>query len=160
MSKILMSMMAGAFALVAGSAGAQSPAPADCGAMLAKAEQALGEPGSAGGGPVGYPGLADAPGCSVVFEGDGTVFGTSFGVVADKLAAMLRADGWVEDPDAAADGPNGTAIGYRRGGQLAVMSVNVDAAPGACPEDEPWASCQPAPQALQYRISIDLRAAE
>lgn len=130
-----------------------------CAALETSAEGVLGAAGAATAGPVGYVGLADAPGCTVTFAGTGETFGTSFQAVAGKLDAMLAGQGWTRDPNADADGATGTAAGYSKAGQLLAVSVGYDTPRGVCREDAPAASCKPAPAQMNYTITLGLRPA-
>lgn len=128
-----------------------------CAALQGQAETALGASASSAPASIGYPGLADAQGCQITFTGSGAVYGGHFQAVADKLGAALTADGWVQDHNADADGPTGTATGYRKGAQAVAVSVGYDTAPGVCREDQPVASCHPTPAQMNYTITLGLR---
>ncbi|MFZ5669573.1 MAG: hypothetical protein ACOY4K_08765 [Pseudomonadota bacterium] len=130
---------------------------AGCAALEAQAEAALGAEAVAVAASVGYPGLADAPGCLITFSGDGTVFGTRFQAVADRLGAALTAAGWTQDHNADADGPTGTATGYRKGGEAVAVSVAYDTPEGVCRQDAPAASCHPTAAQMAYTITLGLR---
>ncbi|WP_310540530.1 hypothetical protein [Phenylobacterium sp.] len=147
-------------ALVATSAAHAAPAvPATCLALKSGADMALGATSSAALASVSYPGQADAPGCLISFKGTGAVFGTSFQAVAAKLDAMMQGRGWAPDINAAADGPTGTAMGYRKADQAVAVSVNYDTAKGVCREDAPMASCHPRPAQMLYTITLGLTPA-
>lgn len=132
---------------------------AACAGLEASAEGALKASGSSAAGTVSYVGLADAPGCTVTFTGTGAVFGGNFQTVANTLGTMLTSDGWTNDPNADADGPTGTATGYRKGGQAVAVSVSYDTAKGVCRADQPVASCHPTPAQMNYTITLGLRPA-
>ena len=145
-------------AAFAGVARAQPAPSADCLALEAKAEAALGATGTlTQEGNVQYIGLPDSPGCLVAFTGTGEVFGPSFQVVASRIGAMLTADGWTADSTAAADGATGTARGYLKANQAIPIAVETFIAPGACPAGQPRASCRPTPAQIRYQITLGLR---
>lgn len=143
----------------AGMAHAAPPAPASCLALQSGANAALGAASTVALGPVSYPGQADAPGCTITFTGSGKVFGTSFQAVAAKLAAMMQGRGWAPDNNAAADGPTGTAMGYRKGEAAVAVSVNYTTPKGVCSPDAPVASCQPTAAQMRYAITLGLTPA-
>lgn len=136
---------------------ARQALPAGCAALESQAEAALGAQGAAAATSIGYPGLADAPGCLITFTGDGAVFGTSFQAVADRLNTALTADGWTQDHNADADGPTGTATGYRKADQAVAVSVQYDTPRGVCRADAPAASCRPTAAQMAYTITLGLR---
>lgn len=138
---------------------AAPPVPAACLALKSGAEAALAATSTAALGPVSYPGQADAPGCTITFTGDGKAFGTSFQAVAAKLDAMMQGRGWAQDNNAAADGPTGTAMGYRKAAQAVAVSVNYDTPKGVCSQDAPVASCHPTAAQMLYTITLGLTPA-
>jgi len=107
----------------------------------------------------GEAGPLNGTGCRIAAKGTGAVFGPDFRAVAVKLASMLEAEGWTSDPAADADGPTGTAEGFRSGGQVALASVGYEPAPGACAADAPIASCTLRPEQMRYTITLDLAQA-
>lgn len=143
----------------AGAAQAQGAISPACTALETAAEGALGAAATVAPANVGYVGLADAAGCLISFAGTGETFGTSFQAVAAKLDTLLTGQGWTRDPNADADGPTGTAGGYRKGGDLLAVSVGYDTPKGVCREDAPIASCHPTPAQMNYAITLGLRPA-
>ncbi|MDO8378886.1 hypothetical protein [Phenylobacterium sp.] len=140
-----------------GTARAAPPEPAACAALKSGAEAALSATSTLSTGPVSYPGLADAPGCTITFSGTGQVFGPSFQAVGAKLDAMLKGQGWTQDHNADADGPTGTATGYRKATTAVAVSVGYDTPKGVCREDAPMASCHPTPAQMSYTITLGAR---
>lgn len=143
----------------AGAAQAQGAVSPDCAALETAAEGVLGATATAAPANIGYVGLADAPGCLISFSGTGETFGTSLQAVAAKLDTLLTGAGWTRDLNADADGPTGTAGGYRKGGDLLAVSVGYDTAKGVCREDAPIASCKPTAAQMNYAITLGLRPA-
>jgi len=143
----------------AGAAQAQGAVSPACTTLETAAEGALGAAATAAPASIGYAGLADAPGCQVSFSGTGETFGTSFQAVAAKLDTLLTGEGWTRDPNADADGPTGTAGGYRKGSDLLAVSVGYDTPKGVCREDAPVASCKPTAAQMNYAITLGLRPA-
>lgn len=152
---------AAAFSLLAaaGAAQAQGAVSPACTALETAAEGALSAAATAAPASVGYVGLADAPGCLITFSGTGETFGTSFQAVAARLDTLLTSSGWTRDPNADADGPTGTAGGYRKGAELLAVGVGYDTAKGVCREDAPAASCTPTAAQMNYTITLGLRPA-
>lgn len=99
--------------------------------------------------------------CQLSATGTGETF-TNFVDVATQLVTLLEDQGWVQDPQYAADSPTGTIVGLRRntnGEELAAVQVGWDPAPGVeCPPDEPIATCaeELEPEQMLYTITIDL----
>ena len=61
-------------------------------------------------------------GCRLEAKGTGAHF-QSFPDVAAGLGSLLRTQGWTEDPRYLADGPTGTASGFRKDSMLALVSA-------------------------------------
>lgn len=135
---------------------AQTTTVPGCVALEIAAETALGASATAGPASISYPGMANANGCQVTFTGDGSTFGTNFQAVAAKLDTMMTGRGWARDPNADADGPTGTAAGYKQGAALTAVSVNYSTPKGVCRADAPVASCHPTPAQMQYTITLGL----
>lgn len=94
--------------------------------------------------------------CQLTAKGTGKEFG-SFVEVADKIRALLTEQGWTEDHAYMADGPTGTAAGFRKGSALALMSVEWQPGPEVqCPADQPISACEVAPQQQIFDISLSL----
>lgn len=151
-----------AFALPMGAptpAVAQSAAvSATCNTLYTASTAVLGTSATVGPASVGYPGMANVQGCQIGFSGDGTQYGTSFQAIAGKLDAMLLGAGWTRDPGADADGPTGTAAGYKKDGQLVAVSVSYDTPAGVCNADRPSASCHPTAAQMLYTITLSVMA--
>ncbi len=95
-------------------------------------------------------------GRQVTISGTGVDF-ASFVAVADTLRQVLEAQGWAEDVSYQADGPTGTAFGYRLDAALALVNVGWEPAPGAdCPEDQPISDCDLAPEERLYTITLNI----
>jgi hypothetical protein len=94
-------------------------------------------------------------GCQATATGTGLDF-ESFAVVADNLKGMLETRGWQEDSMYAADGPTGTAIGFRKGDGLCLLNVGWEPSGDAnCPQDQPISACQLAPEQQLYTIVLN-----
>jgi tetratricopeptide (TPR) repeat protein len=94
-------------------------------------------------------------GCQATAMGTGLDFG-GFAVVADSLRGMLGTRGWQEDPMYAADGPAGTATGFRRAGELCLLTVGWEPSADAnCPQDQPISACQLTPEQQLYTIELN-----
>lgn len=106
---------------------------AACAPLQGLMEETLGLRGEIIAGPVGYVGLADAPGCRVRLGG-GDELGGGVYEIATKIDQALAAEGWRRDPSADADGAGATAAGYARGDRLLTVTVE-----RAEPEAGPYA---------------------
>lgn len=138
---------------------AVAASPGTCAGLKAQAEATLQATADLTWGPVSYPGQADAPGCVIAFKGNGEVYGTHFQAVAARLDAMMVAQGWAQDNNAAADGPTGSAMGYRKANQAVAVSVDYDTPSGVCRDDAPVASCHPTAAQMIYSITLGLTPA-
>lgn len=127
---------------------------ATCNSLYTASTAVLGTGATVGPASVGYPGMANMPGCQIAFNGDGTVFPGTVQSIAAKLDAMMLGAGWTRDPGADADGPTGTAAGYRKGDQMVAVSVSYDTAAGVCNPKKPVASCHPTPAQTLYTITL------
>ncbi len=112
---------------------AASIAAADCAPLQTLVREALGAEGAVATGPVGYVGLAEAPGCTVSLRG-GEALGPGMFQIAERLDAALADRGWVRDPAADADGAGATAAGYSQGDRRLTVTVERES-----PESGPYA---------------------
>lgn len=145
-----------AVALTISATAAWAQAGNPCAELQAAAQTALGAKGTMQETAVSYVGQDVAPGCVITFKGTGAVFGPNVMGAAAKLDAMMTARGWKRDVNADADGPNETAGGYSKPGQLAPFDVSYDTPPGLCREDQPVASCRPTLVQKLYTITLGL----
>jgi len=94
-------------------------------------------------------------GCQATATGTGLDF-ENFAVVADDLRGMLETRGWQEDSMYAADGPTGTATGFRKGDGLCLLNVGWEPSQDAsCPQDQPISACQLVPEQQLYTIVLN-----
>lgn len=103
-----------------------------------------------------YVGKTKGTGCSLTAKGTGTNFQDP-GKVANDLRTLFTGLGWKQDIAYDADGPTGTASGYRQNAALALVSVKWDPAPDAnCPKDQPTSACALKPAQKLYTISVNI----
>jgi len=57
----------------------------------------------------------------------------------NALRIMMLSENWREDINYQADGPGGTATGFR--GEVGLCLLSVEIKPGLCPDNEPFSSC-------------------
>jgi hypothetical protein len=94
-------------------------------------------------------------GCQAAITGTGEQFQDPTTVV-QLLGALLIGQGFAEDMQLAADGPTGTARGYRQGDQLCVaMAMWMPDAAANCPTDQPIAACELTPAQQLYTVSLN-----
>ncbi|TEU16521.1 MAG: hypothetical protein E3J21_10460 [Anaerolineales bacterium] len=94
-------------------------------------------------------------GCQATATGTGLDF-ENFAVVADGLRGMLETRGWQEDSMYAADGPTGTATGFRKGSGLCLLNAGWEPSQDAnCPQDQPISACQLTPEQQLYTIVLN-----
>jgi hypothetical protein len=95
-------------------------------------------------------------GCQVTITGSGMQF-KSFVEIANGLKKMLANQGWAEDDQYLADGPTGTAAAFRKGSDLALLSVGwKPSADANCPPDQPISACPLKPEQQIYTISLNV----
>lgn len=129
----------------------------ECAALRTALEQQLAAPILQASAPFSDPitGLSGSA-SQLGAKGTGKEFG-SFAEVADKIRALLIEQGWTEDQAYTADGPTGTAAGFRKGSALALMSVEWQPGPEVqCPADQPISACEVAPEQQIFDISLSL----
>ena len=90
--------------------------------------------------------------CRISWSGDGLqVEGAS--EVVDAVVAGLR--GWEGDLAFDADGPTGMSRGFRKGGNLVVVSVEWAPPVGRCAEDAPISDCGLTATERIWTVTID-----
>ena len=98
---------------------------------------------------------ASGVGCNATVTGSGEQFESPYAVVA-ILGGMLEEQGWTADPMLAADGPTGTAMGYRKGDQICVAAAVWQPDDSAnCPPDQPISACPVTPEQQHYTITLN-----
>ncbi len=138
----------------AASAGALKPLDsAACGNLARAMEQAVGVKTVTAEAPFqDYVAGQAGTGCQSTAAGAGW----DFVAVVTSLRAMLTAQGWQEDTMYAADGPTGTAGGFRQGDGLCLLSVEWKPSPDAnCPSDRPISDCELKPEQRLYSVSLN-----
>lgn len=94
-------------------------------------------------------------GCQASAAGTGADFG-DLPDIAAKLEKMLADDGWKQDIQYQADGPTGTAMGFKKDQGVCLLSVNWEPARDAdCPEDQPISACDLKPAQKEFTIVLD-----
>jgi hypothetical protein len=94
-------------------------------------------------------------GCQATITGNGEQFQGPVTVV-QTLGAWMVDQGFAEDMMLAADGPTGTAVGYRKADQMCMVGAmwQPDASAN-CPKDQPIAACELTPAQKNYTISLN-----
>jgi Tol biopolymer transport system component/putative hemolysin len=98
---------------------------------------------------------ARGTGCQATITGTGVQFESPTAVVS-ALGSMLEEQDWTADPMLVADGPTGTAAGYRKGDQIcwaAAMWVPDESA--NCPDDQPISACEVTPEQQNYTVTLN-----
>jgi hypothetical protein len=102
-----------------------------------------------------YVGGGFGTGCRALATGTGADL-ADLPTVAGELRAMLQERGWQEDVQYAADGPTGTASGFRQDGGLCLLSVAWEPSDDAnCPSDQPISECDLEPEQQVYTIVLN-----
>ncbi len=98
---------------------------------------------------------ATGTGCQSTITGTGVDFESPRAVVG-ALASMLEEQGWTADPMFVADGPTGTAAGYRKGDQICLAAAMWEPDEAAsCPQDQPISACEVAPELQNYVVTLN-----
>ena len=98
---------------------------------------------------------ATGTGCQATITGSGVQFESPFAVVGE-LGGMLAGQGWTEDPMLVADGPTGTAVGYRKGDQICWAGAEWRPDESAnCPKDQPISACAVTPEQQLYTVTLN-----
>ena len=93
--------------------------------------------------------------CQVTATGTGEQFRDPQ-VVVSRLGSMLERQGWKNDPMLVADGPTGTASGFRKEDQVCVAGARWQPDASAnCPDDQPISTCQVTPAQQLYTVTLD-----
>lgn len=94
-------------------------------------------------------------GCRITLAGTGDRL-PGLSETADAVRAVLEKRGWTEDPACAADGPLGTAGGFRKDRALVLYRVVVEPAPGAgLLSNEPVSMVELLPEERLYTIAVE-----
>lgn len=94
-------------------------------------------------------------GCQATITGTGVDFASPTAVVG-ALGGMLAEQGWTEDQMLLADGPTGTATGFRKDGQLCLVAADWSPAESAnCPDDQPISTCAVTPEQQLYTVTLN-----
>jgi dipeptidase D len=98
---------------------------------------------------------ATGTGCQATITGTGVLFESPAAVVS-TLGSMLAEQGWTADPMFVADGPTGTAAGYRKGDQICLAAAMWAPDESAdCPDDQPISACEVAPEQQLYTVTLN-----
>lgn len=93
--------------------------------------------------------------CRASASGTGETFKSPIDTV-NAIAKVLAAAGWEEDMNLIADGPTGTATGYRKGSQLCLIAADWNPGPAVtCPADKPISECNVPPAQQIYDVTLD-----
>ncbi|MCU0507212.1 MAG: DUF333 domain-containing protein [Anaerolineae bacterium] len=93
--------------------------------------------------------------CRAIATGTGETFASPIDTV-DAISAVMEQGGWQEDMNLLADGPTGTATGYRSGDLLCVVAADWNPGPAVtCPADRPISECQVPPNQQMYEVTVD-----
>ena len=98
---------------------------------------------------------AKGTGCLATITGTGVQFESPTAAV-NVLSGMLQEQGWTADPMLVADGPTGTAAGYRKGDQICMAAALWEPDDSAnCPQDQPISTCQVKPEQQLYTVTLN-----
>jgi Tol biopolymer transport system component len=98
---------------------------------------------------------ASGTGCQATITGTGAQFESPAAVV-NALGSMLGEESWSADPMLVADGPTGTAAGYRKGDQICIAAAMWQPDDSAnCPQDQPISACPVTPEQQNYTVTLN-----
>jgi len=98
---------------------------------------------------------ATGTGCQATITGTGVQFESPAAVV-NALGSMLEEQGWTADPLFVADGPTGTAAGYRKRDQICLAAAMWEPDESAnCPDDQPISACEVTPEQQNYTVTLN-----
>ena len=98
---------------------------------------------------------ATGTGCQATITGTGAQFESPSAVVGE-LGGMLAGQGWTADSMLVADGPTGTAAGYRKDDQICWTSAGWEPDVSAnCPKDQPISACPVTPEQQNYTVTLN-----
>ena len=93
--------------------------------------------------------------CQVTAAGTGEQFRNPQ-VVVSRLGSMLERQGWKNDPMLVADGPTGTASGFRKEDRVCLVGARWQPDVSAnCANDQPISTCQVTPEQQLYTVTLD-----
>ena len=134
----------------------QPLSPDDCAQLALDMTQTLAVGVTIGEAPITDPATGAAgTDCQVTAAGTGEQFQNPQAVVG-SLANMLEGQGWENDPMLVADGPTGTASGFRKENQVCLVGARWQPDASAnCPSDQPISACQVTPEQQLYTVTLD-----
>jgi hypothetical protein len=144
-------------AVTSGAAATQPIAAEACATLKDEIAEALDAPAEMSQAPFAdYVSGLNGMGCQITLTGTGETFG-NFVKVAGQMNTLLTDQGWTQDSAYLADGPTGTAMGFRQGSQLALLNVDWQpSADASCPTDQPITACDLAPAQQEFTITLNV----
>jgi putative hemolysin len=96
--------------------------------------------------------------CRAIATGTGQTFESPIDTV-EAISEVMEQGGWQEDMMLLADGPTGTATGFRSGELVCVVAAGWSPGPAVtCPADRPISECQVPPDQQMYEVTVDCAA--
>lgn len=98
---------------------------------------------------------ASGTACRAIATGTGETFSSPVETV-QAITRLLGEGGWQEDMNLIADGPTGTATGYRNGDMLCLVAADWNPGPAVtCPADKPISECNVPRDQQIYEVTVD-----
>lgn len=98
---------------------------------------------------------ASGTACRASATGTGETFKSPIDTV-NAITKVLAAAGWQEDMNLIADGPTGTATGYRNGSEVCLIAADWNPGPAVtCPADKPISECNVPRDQQIYEVTLD-----
>lgn len=98
---------------------------------------------------------ARGTGCQATITATGVQCESPTAVVS-ALGGMLEEQGWTADPMFVADGPTGTAAGYRKVQPVCLAAATwVPDESADCSYDQPISACEVAPEHMNYTVTLN-----
>lgn len=93
--------------------------------------------------------------CRALATGTGETFKSPIDTV-QAITKVLAAGGWTEDMNLIADGPTGTATGFRSGDKVCLIAADWNPGPAvSCPADKPISECNVPLNQQMYEVTVD-----
>jgi len=97
---------------------------------------------------------AEGRSCHITGSASDQAFATA-GELVTKIAAVFGE--WRDDPNRAADGPDGAERGYVNGPRIATIDASWEPGPGViCSDKQPLSACHILPQQKLWNVVVDI----
>jgi hypothetical protein len=136
--------------------GTYGPYPADsCEVLRLNFEQALGVAVTAEAAPFEDPMGGAGISCMIHLTGNAVTLGVAG--PSNSIISMLQTNGWTEDANYGAGGPQTMMDGFRKGSALGILTVRWDPSADAnCPSNQPISACNLTPEQKLFDVKYEV----